>query len=201
MNTNAPNVDSESASMEKSNLDPFVRKNLDILFVGLNPAKGSSRNRHYFSVNQAFWNQLYDSGLITTRIDKSKADDCVFGQNDIDFHNWSYGITDLVTAVAESSSSMIKPTRKDCEVLRSLIVDLSPHVVILLHGKVVEKFLAFLGHSIPPANSGELGKLLEGTSTMFFNIAFPHGNTIRAESKVAQYKTVKKYLLDLYGAV
>lgn len=60
--------------MEKSKLVPFVRENLDILFVGLNPAKGSSYNCHYFSVNQAFWNQLYDAGLITARIDKASAD-------------------------------------------------------------------------------------------------------------------------------
>ncbi len=32
--------------MEKSKLVPFLRPNLDILFVGLNPAKGSSDNGH-----------------------------------------------------------------------------------------------------------------------------------------------------------
>jgi len=47
----------------KSNLVPFIRDNLDILFIGLNPAKGSSENRHYFSVKPAFWNQLYDAGF------------------------------------------------------------------------------------------------------------------------------------------
>ena len=77
--------------MEKSNLIPFVRNNLDILFVGLNPAVGSSRNRRYFSANQAIWNQLYDSGLITSRVDKSIADELVFGQKDINFQGWSYG--------------------------------------------------------------------------------------------------------------
>lgn len=43
----------------------------DILFVGLNPAKGSSDNLHYFSINQAFWNRLYDAGLIIARVDNS----------------------------------------------------------------------------------------------------------------------------------
>lgn len=183
--------------MEKSNLIPFVRENLDILFIGLNPAIGSSRNRRYFSVNQAIWNQLYDSGLIVSRVDKSVADEIVFGKTDINFRGWSYGITDLITAVAESDSSKIKPTRQDSEDLHALIKKLSPKVAILLHGKVLEHFLTFLGHPVPSANSGKIGTLIKDCPTMFFNIAFPHGNTILSENKIIQYRAVKTYLLGL----
>jgi hypothetical protein len=185
--------------MEKSYLVPFVRENLDILFIGINPAKGSSRNRHYFSVNQALWNQLYDSGLITCRVDKSNADEIVFGRTDKNFQGWSYGVTDLITTIAESNSGKIKPTQKDCEALHSLIKRFSPKVAILLHGKVLENFLAFLGHTIPRTNSGKLGMLMKDCSTMFFNIAFPHGNAISSEDKIAQYQAVKRYLLELKG--
>jgi G:T/U-mismatch repair DNA glycosylase len=94
--------------VEQSTLVPFARENLDILLVGLNPAKGSSRNRHYFSVNQAFWNQLYDAGLITTHIDKSRADEIVFGSTHINFQGWWYGITDLITDMTESDSKKNK---------------------------------------------------------------------------------------------
>jgi hypothetical protein len=183
--------------MEKSNLTPFVRNNLDILFIGLNPAMGSSRNQHYFSVRQDFWNQLYDSGLITSMVDKSVADEIVFRRTDINFQGWSYGVTDLITTIAESDSRKIKPTQKDCETLQSRIRTFSPKVVILLHSKVVKKFLAFLGCNIPPSNSGKLGALVKDSSTMFFNIAFPHGNTISSENKIVQYQAVKKYLLEL----
>lgn len=183
--------------MEKSNLIPFVRENLDILFVGLNPAIGSSRNRRYFSVNQALWNQLYDSGLITSRVDKSVADEIVFGRTDINFQGWSYGITDLITAIAESNSGKIKPTCQNCEDLQSLIKRFSPKVVILLHGKVLDYFLTFLGHPVPSTNSGKLGMLVKDCPTMFFNIAFPHGNGILSENKVTQYQAVKTYLLGL----
>lgn len=68
--------------MEKSRLVPFVRYGLDILFVGLNPANGSDDHGHYFSVNQAFWNQLYKAGLITENVDKLCADDEIFGNNE-----------------------------------------------------------------------------------------------------------------------
>jgi len=180
--------------MEQSTLIPFIRKNLDILFVGLNPAKGSSRNRHYFSVNQAFWNQLLEAGLITSRVDKVNADEIVFGSTDRNFRGWSYGITDLVTSIAESNSSKIKPTHQDCEILREAICKFTPKTVILLHGKVLDKFLPFLGYSVPVSNSGQLDELIPNCPTMFFNIAFPHGNTITSVEKVTQYKAVKQYL-------
>src|SRR5687768_6989367 len=127
--------------MERSNLNPFLGNNLDILFCGLNPAKGSSHNRHYFSVNQAFWNQLYCSELITSRVDKSIADKLVFGATKVNHHGWAYEITDLITDITESHSRYIKPTRKHSEALKSLILELTPKVAILLHQKVVKSFL------------------------------------------------------------
>lgn len=183
--------------MEESTLVPFVRENLDILFVGLNPAKGSSRNRHYFSVDRSFWNQLYSAGLITTYVDMSNADDIIFGSTIKNYRGWSYGITDLVTNIAESNSKKIKPTRQDCQILRDTIYEYSPKTAILLHSKVLKKFLRFLGCSVPASNSGELGKIVLNCETMFFNIAFPHGNNIPSDKKVVQYEKVKQYLLDL----
>jgi hypothetical protein len=147
--------------MEQSTLIPFVRENLDILFVGLNPAKGSSCNCHYFSVNQSFWNQLYVSGLITCPIDKLEGDDMVFGGTSVNFHGWAYGITDLSPSFAESDSRKITPTCDECE------------------------------------NLGQLGKLVPNCPTMFFNVAFPHGNKIKSEQKVVQYRKVRKYLCEL----
>jgi hypothetical protein len=180
--------------MEKSNLVPFVRENLDILFVGLNPAKGSSRQKHYFSVNQSFWNQLHESGLITSPVDKSSADEIIFGSTTHNFHNWSFGITDLVTEIAESDSSQIKPTIRDCEILSGLIQKFAPKVAILLHRKVLEHFLPFVGHALPPTNSGQLGTIIANCPTVFFDIAFPHGNAIPGREKVKHYQSVTRYL-------
>jgi len=183
--------------MENSGLIPFVRDNLEILFIGLNPAVGSSRNEHYFSVKQSFWDQLYDSGLITSRVDKSFADEIVFGGTRNNYQKWSYGITDLVTDIAESDSRKIRPTQQDCEILCALIRAATPKVAVLLHGKVREKLLSFLGHPIPQANSGKLGVLIEDSLTMFYNVAFPHGNNILSEDKIVHYKAINKYLLEL----
>lgn len=183
--------------MEKSNLVPFIRMNLDILFVGLNPATGSSQNKHYFSVNQALWNQLYTSGLLIQNIDKSIADNIVFGETKVNYDGWSYGITDLVHNIAESDSRKIKPTSSDCERLRLDILKYKPKTVVLLHGTVLKKFIKYLGHEVPKSNSGNLGKLIQGTDTIFFNIAFPHGNAITDHDKVNNYKQLKKYLIGI----
>lgn len=178
----------------QSNLVPFLRHNLDILFVGLNPAKGSSDKGHYFSVNQAFWNQLFDSGLINQYVDKSFADTIVFGSTNINRNSWSFGITDLVIRIAESNSTKIKPLLSDCEYLNSTIIKYKPRVVVLLHGKVLDNYLPFLGKQIPKSNSGKMGKIIKNCETMVFNIAFPHGNAIESKEKAKHYKEVIKYL-------
>lgn len=181
-------------TMQKSTLIPFLRKNLDILFVGLNPAKGSSENGHYFSVNQAFWNQLYESGLITKRVVKSNADELIFGSNKFNYNNWGFGITDLITEIAESDSTKIRPKQTDLIRLENVIKDYKPKVAILLHSKVLKKFVDHLGYVVPESNTGKLGKLIENCNTTFYNIAFPHGNTITSESKIEKYTEIKEFL-------
>ena len=181
--------------MKKSTLTPFVRKNLDILFVGLNPADGSSDNGHYFSVNQAFWNQLFVSGLITKFIDKSNADNIVFGSNKINYKNWNYGITDLVTEIADSNSSNIKPTTAQNQRLKNLIIDVKPKVVVLMHSKVLKRFIKHLGYVVPESNTGNMGQLIDGCDTLFYNIAFPHGNAIKSVDKVRLYQEIKQHLI------
>ena len=182
--------------MEKSSLIPFLLEGLDILFIGLNPAKGSSRNRHYFSVNQAFWNQLYRAGLITNYVDKMYADVIVFGSNDINYTYWSFGITDLITEIAESDSRKIKPTVQDCIRLEKMIGQYEPKTAVLLHGTVVKSFFRYLNRPIPPTNAGYLGRILPDCTTDFFTIAFPHGNTIRSDEKISKYVELKNHLIN-----
>lgn len=121
--------------LTRSKLKPFLRKNLDILFVGLNPATGSSAKRHYFSVKQSFWKQLFEAGLILENISKEEADLHVFGGNKLNYKKWNYGITDLVN-VAESDSRKVKPTDKDVAKLIRTIKAYRPKVVCILHSKV-----------------------------------------------------------------
>lgn len=181
--------------MKKSKLIPFLRPNLDILFIGLNPAKGSNDNGHYFSVNQAFWNQLHDAALITQSIDKAVADDIIFGNNKLNINSWQFGLTDLVTHIAESNSKKIKPTNEDCIKLKDDIFKYKPKIAVMLHKKVLKYFLRHLNKPTPISNTGALGQLIENCRTEFFNIAFPHGNSIASIDKVKRYQELKMELL------
>lgn len=178
---------------------PIIRPNLDILFVGLNPAKTSSEKGHYFSTDPAFWNQLYEAGLITERVDMEEADDIVFRSSKINYNNWEYGITDLVNYLAESKSRKVTPTKKHCEELEQTIIKYKPKVVVLLHSKVREHFVkGYLNKNITIKN-GDFGKLISGCDTNFYNVPFPHGNEkyYSDERKIEHYKKIKELLIQL----
>lgn len=183
--------------METATLKPFLRKNLDILFVGLNPAKGSNDRGHYFSVNQAFWNQLRNSGLILENVNKDIADECIFGNNNCNYKSFNYGITDLITHIAESDSKKIIPKKEDCKALWKTLIKCKPKIAILLHWKVIKYFFKHINKDIPSSNSGELGKIIPNSDTIFFSIAFPHGNRISSTEKEKKYIEVKKVLDSL----
>lgn len=182
--------------MEKATLRSFLRTGLDILFVGLNPAKGSNDNGHYFSVNAAFWNQLFSSGLLCRPIDKKCADSVVFGTADINKYGWNYGITDLVTTVVESNSNKVRVTNADCQRLIMEISDYCPRTAVLLHSRVRDKLSKYLGIQRVP-EQGDAGKWIAGLPTEFFIVPFPHGNSKTTKEKVDIYKQVTKYLESL----
>lgn len=175
---------------------PFIRANLDILFVGLNPAETSSKKGHYFSTRPNFWNQLYEAGLITESVNMNEADEKVFGSSEINHNGWQYGVTDLVNFWAESDSSEVKPTEEHCKELLQNIRKYKPKVVILLHSKVIKHFVK--KHLNENARRGYLGKLLDGCNTVFYNVPFPHGNSIPSSEKIELYKEIKD-LLEKYN--
>jgi hypothetical protein len=178
--------------MEPSKLKPFLRPGLDILFVGLNPATVSSRKGHYFSVRSAFWDQLFQSGLITQPVHKDSADFIVFGSTDVNRNEWNYGVTYLVSEWAESKSSLIRPSMSDCARLTGEIVQNRPRVVVLVHSKVRD----CLGKSLAQARPipyGHLGQWLPEVRSEFYAVPFPHGNSIRDDVKIGIYEEVIRF--------
>lgn len=184
--------------MEKATLKPFLRENLDILFVGLNPARISNMKGHYFSVKQSFWKQLYQGGLISEDVNKDYADDLIFGGNQFNFNQWNYGITDLVTHIAESNSTKVEPALDDCKALKDAILQYKPLAVVILHSKVLKEFISsYIGARRYPSNSGKMGRLLKGCDSIFYNIAFPHRNGIPDVDKIKRYQELKNDILGI----
>jgi hypothetical protein len=182
------------ATFSPSKLTPFLRQGLDILFVGLNPAKGSSDKGRYFSVNQAFWDQLLAAGLITLRVDKSSADVIVFGSTSVNVHNWQFGMTDLVSDIACSNSRLIRPTRGHTEKLIHQVDVMKPRATILMHSKVTKAVCEYLGIPYSGANPGRIGVSEERVGTALFGVAFPHGNWVANSDKVIRYIQVREFL-------
>lgn len=124
--------------MNTVNLKPFIRDNMDVLFVGLNLSDISNNNKHYFSVYDSFWNQLYRSGLINSEVDKMDADIKVFGSNKINKHSWNYGIMDLKPNIADRHSNNIKLFKEDYDYLTDILLKYKPKVACIIHNKVIK---------------------------------------------------------------
>lgn len=50
-------------------LHPLIKKNIDILFIGINPHPLGVEKDAYFSNSGALWNQLYETSITAERID------------------------------------------------------------------------------------------------------------------------------------
>jgi len=116
------------------------------------------------------------------------ADEIVFGSTSANRNGWSYGITDLVTEIAESDSKKVKPTADHCTRLALQIEELAPRAVVFLHSDVLKAVRRYLGMRFD-SGYGRLGRLLPAIpATEFFALPFPHGNTIPLAAKLELYK-------------
>lgn len=113
------------------NLRPFLRPDLDVLFVALNPPKQSNSNGHYFSgTGSRFFELLHKSGLLTKAVLKSNADEIVFGSTAVNYAGREFGVVDLVNYVVQTNSGQVRPTRKHVDTLLKHIRELKPRFVV-----------------------------------------------------------------------
>jgi hypothetical protein len=176
------------------NLKPFMRPNLDVLFVALNPPMQSNNNGHYFSGEQSrFFDLLYFSGLITERLPKANADEIVFGSTSVNFKGKEFGVVDLVEHLVETDSGKVKPTRQDTSFLLQRIRQFEPRFVCVIHSKVRDALNAH-PDVIAPLDYGVWGPVLKGSPSRFVLNYFPNGNSVPDEPKLAIYKTLRDAL-------
>lgn len=191
----------KSIMITKVNLDhlKFVKPNLDILFVALNPPTSSNDIRHYFACNAIFWEQLYKAGLIIKEVKSKNADDLIFGSTKFNYKNWSYGITDLVYDVVENKSENVTVEDRHKFELTRLIEKNMPKIVILMHSKTSEKMLKYLGQKYKGSNSGYIGRIISDCPTIFYCIAFPSNQNesrpqLNKDARINRLKEVKDFL-------
>ncbi len=170
----------------------FLRDNLDVLFIALNPPVQSNNNGHYFSGKQSlFFKQLYLSGLITEELDKTIADDLVFGGTRYNYKNKQFGVLDLIPRLEETNSSKVKAKREDVELMIERIKKYKPKNVCIIHSVVMKQFNKVTGIEL---KYGYNGKVLKDSNTEFYCNYFPNGNPIPTESKIEIYKEIRDNL-------
>jgi hypothetical protein len=75
----------------------YIREQLGVLFVALNPPRQSDSNGHWFSGKLSrFFDLLHKSGLITKSLQKDVVDEIVFGSSVSNYRNFEFGVIDLL---------------------------------------------------------------------------------------------------------
>ncbi|HOJ78232.1 MAG TPA: G/U mismatch-specific DNA glycosylase [Bacillota bacterium] len=115
-------------------LPDIIKKNLKILFVGINPGTRSGQIGHHFAGHSnRFWKFLYESGLTVVKLDPTE---------DRLLLEYDYGITNIAPRVTATAAELTAAELKEgALVLKQLIVDYHPRVVAYM-GKVVYQYLA-----------------------------------------------------------
>jgi G:T/U-mismatch repair DNA glycosylase len=180
--------------MTEINLRPFLRPQLDVLIVALNPPTQSNDNGHYFSGRGSrFFHLLYLSGLITEDIPNPTADSIVFGLTRANYKGCAFGVVDLVENIVQTNSGQVRPTRHHVDLLFSQIREFNPRFVCVIHSKVrnaINKSPEFAGH----LDYGVCGSLLQGSESVFVLNYFPNGNNIADKKKHEIFRALRDKL-------
>ena len=153
---------------------------MDLLFVALNAPEVSNANAHWFSYNLSFWNLLYRASVITQSLsDPKEGDVTVFGGNEINYKNWTIGVTDLNREVVATKSTKVTTDSTQVKRILSIIESNAVKRICLMHSMVAEEFEK---NGIIVRNNklgaNEFGIVGNYKSTVIFEVPFHSGNSI-----------------------
>lgn len=103
-------------------LPDYLKANLDIVFVGINPGEYSARVGHYFARPQnLFWSALNGSGLVN---------ELLTPQDDHRLPDFGLGLTDIVSRATPNASHLrSEEFAEGMQLLRAKLEPLSPRIV------------------------------------------------------------------------
>ncbi len=175
-------------------LKPFLRTNLDVLFIALNPAEQSNSNGHYFSgKGSRFFKLLAESGLITREIPKVRADEQVFGTTEINYKRASFGVIDLVPGVVETNGGRVRAKAEHVVCLTSEIRNYAPRFACVIHSSVRSSLTRY-GDLVRPLEYRWCGCVLRDCATEFVLNYFPNGNSIKDDKKIHIFRLLRNRL-------
>jgi TDG/mug DNA glycosylase family protein len=106
-------------------LPDYIRPDLRVLFVGINPGLRSAQVGHHFAGHSnRFWKLLYESGLVTEQLGY---------QDDWRLPEWGLGLTNIISR-SSAGIDVLKPHeyRAGLVRLRSKVARFRPKIIALL---------------------------------------------------------------------
>lgn len=173
--------------MAKVNLNEILHPKMDVLFVALNPPEQSNNNGHYFSGSMAFWNILYNSGLITEAVScPINGDAEIFSGNAKNYLKATYGVTDLCHDVVETKSSLVRIHKERISRINNILTTKQVNNLCLMHSKVSRAFRNEKGidKKLPYGFIGKMG------NTNVYRVHFPNAGIFN-ETKEKYYSQIK----------
>jgi len=128
-------------------LPDYIRPDLRVLFVGINPGLRSAQVGHHFAGHSnRFWKLLYESGLVTDQLTY---------QDDWRLPEWGLGLTNIISR-SSAGIDVLRPHEYRAGVvrLRNKVVRFRPKVIALL-GVTIFRMI-FPTHT-PPSSRLPLG--------------------------------------------
>lgn len=162
-------------------LPDYLRDNLDILFVGLNPGLYSAQVGHYFAYkHNRFWSALSASGLIP---------ETVGPEEDARLLEWGIGLTDVVKRPTRGIQELKRAEfQRGARALREKIVRYQPRIVC---------FVGFTGYRVCCGKAGALqgrhGRF-EQTQLCVIPSTSPRNARYSLQDIIAAMRDLKPYL-------
>jgi TDG/mug DNA glycosylase family protein len=125
-----------STATDSDPLTDYLRPDLDLVIVGINPGtRSAAARRHYANPGNHFWPLLYDCGLVTEPL-THREDQRVL--------EWNIGLTNIVARPSPSITDLsLDEMRAGAAVLREKLLDYRPRIACFNGKRIYE---VFAGH-------------------------------------------------------
>ena len=174
----------------KKGLPDYLKPNLDIVFIGINPSLSAAyHGRYYIGSGNHFWQILHLANLIPPH----------FGpHDDHKLLNYGMGFTNIVPRTTRGLSDLTTAEIKEgAKVLKAKLQEMKPKIAVFNGKKIYEVF-----SSEKKFMFGRQPLPLEGTHTYIWVMPSSSARCAqlpRAIDKVPFYLSLKKYLDYLHG--
>jgi TDG/mug DNA glycosylase family protein len=120
---------------ETMNLPDYLRPNLDLIIVGINPGlRSGATGHHYAGPGNHFWPLLHESGLV---------DEPLTYNDDARVLEWNIGLTNMVARTTRSLDDLtIDELRAGAKALQRKLLRYRPRIVAFNGKRIYEVFAA-----------------------------------------------------------